>query len=364
MFLHPGEPIFDRLRTHVCERFGDAAQRGGVFVDPLAESPYLFHLAAVSVSRKADPSHPSLARQEVLEHRLVGLRQHEDGTIECCSVEHLLLLKGGTGFSQAASLASKAGQLVASARSFAQEKVARPLAEERRCERLVSLPGRLEFVSRGYEYQDAELAQSRGKLREKAQAGDPKAKGELNRIKDRQKALAARRDDALTVLRREPELIEADAVQFLAHALVVPTDDPEDKRRFDAEVEAIAMKVAWAFEEAEGAVVQDVSKPGLARTAGLTDNPGFDLLSHRAIEGHRGIEVKGRAGIGDIELTENEWVKACNERQRYWLYVVFDCGTPHPRLLRVRDPFGKLVVKAKGSVMIDGAAIFESAEGD
>jgi hypothetical protein len=364
LFLHPGEPIFDRLRTHVCERFGDAAQRGGVFVDPLAESPYLFHLAAVSVSRKADPSHPSLARQEVLEHRLVGLRQHEDGTIECCSVEHLLLLKGGTGFSQAASLASKAGQLVASARSFAQEKVARPLAEERRCERLVSLPGRLEFVSRGYEYQDAELAQSRGKLREKAQAGDPKAKGELNRIKDRQKALAARRDDALTVLRREPELIEADAVQFLAHALVVPTDDPEDKRRFDAEVEAIAVKVAWAFEEAEGAVVKDVSKPGLARAAGLTDNPGFDLLSHRAIEGHRGIEVKGRAGIGDIELTENEWVKACNERQRYWLYVVFDCGTPHPRLLRVRDPFGKLVVKAKGSVMIDGAAIFESAEGD
>ena len=33
-------------------------------------------------------------------------------------------------------------------------------------------------------------------------------------------------------------------------------------------------------------------------------------------------------------------------------------------LLRVRDPFGKLVVKAKGSVRIDGAAISESAEGD
>jgi hypothetical protein len=58
--------------------------------------------------------------------------------------------------------------------------------------------------------------------------------------------------------------------------------------------------------------------------------------------------VKGRAGIGDVELTENEWAKACNRRDRYWLYVVFDCGTPHPRLLRVRDPFGKLVVKAKG----------------
>ena len=97
--------------------------------------------------------------------------------------------------------------------------------------------------------------------------------------------------------------------------------------------------------------------------AAHVDNPGFDLLSHRAEQGKRGIEVKGRAGVGDIELTENEWVKACNERQRYWLYVVFDCGTPHPRLLRVRDPFGKLVVKAKGSVRIDNAAILNRPRG-
>ena len=49
---------------------------------------------------------------------------------------------------------------------------------------------------------------------------------------------------------------------------------------------------------------------------------------------------------------------------RYWLYVVFDCGTPHPRLLRVRDPFGKLIVKAKGGVSIEEGAFFGAAEGD
>ena len=73
--------------------------------------------------------------------------------------------------------------------------------------------------------------------------------------------------------------------------------------------------------------------------------------------------MKGRARIGDVELTENEWAKACNERQRYWLYVVFDSGTAHPRRLRVRDPFGKLIVKAKGGVRIDETAIFDAAEG-
>ncbi|MGO8899593.1 MAG: DUF3883 domain-containing protein, partial [Isosphaeraceae bacterium] len=175
----------------------------------------------------------------------------------------------------------------------------------------------------------------------------------LSRVRDRQKSLESRKREALESLRRELDLIHAETIQFLAHALVLPSDDPEDQKQFDAQVEAIAMKVAISHEEAAGAVVRDVSKPNLARAAGLTDNPGFDLLSQHAVHGQKGIEVKGRAGIGDVELTENEWAKACNERQRYWLYVVFDCGTAHPRLLRVRDPFGKLIVKAKGGVRID-----------
>jgi hypothetical protein len=72
--------------------------------------------------------------------------------------------------------------------------------------------------------------------------------------------------------------------------------------------------------------------------------------------------VKGRSGIGDVELTENEWAKACNERDRYWLYVVFDCGSPHPRLLRVRDPFGTLLAISKSSVVISPIEFIKTAE--
>ncbi len=43
---------------------------------------------------------------------------------------------------------------------------------------------------------------------------------------------------------------------------------------------------------------------------------------------------------------------------------IHDRGTSHPRLLRVRVPFGKLIVKPKGGVRIDAAALFEAAEGD
>lgn len=49
-------------------------------------------------------------------------------------------------------------------------------------------------------------------------------------------------------------------------------------------------------------------------------------------------------------------------RDRYWLYVVFDCATPQPQLLRVQDPFGKLLFKFKGGVILDEDEIFHAAE--
>jgi hypothetical protein len=100
----------------------------------------------------------------------------------------------------------------------------------------------------------------------------------------------------------------------------------------------------------------------LARAAGLGDCPGFDLLSRQPDGSERGVKVKGRAAVGDVELTENEWAKACNLRARYWLYVVYDCASP--RLLRIRDPFKRLVATPKGGVVIGQAAVFAAAEAE
>jgi superfamily II DNA or RNA helicase len=365
VFLHPGEPFFERLRVLVCERFREAALRGGVFVDPYTARPYLFHLALVTVVRQADPALPALARPELVDCRLLGLKQEKGGTVEPCAVEQLLLLRGQPGPvpPEALQLAAQAGTWRTEADQYAQTKLAEDMTEQQRQGLLATLAERVDFVARGYDYQDAELAQARSRLTEKARAGDPKAKGDVTRIRDRQRSLEARRQAALAVLRREPELVAPGEVTFLAHALVVPTADPEDRKRHDADVEARAVQVAWAYEGAAGATVEDVSTPERALAAGLVQHPGFDLLSTRPAEGKRAIEVKGRAGDGDIELTENEWVQACNHRDRYWLYVVFDCATARPRLVRVQDPFGKLIVKAKGSVVIGQAEILKAAEG-
>jgi hypothetical protein len=64
--------------------------------------------------------------------------------------------------------------------------------------------------------------------------------------------------------------------------------------------------------------------------------------------------------VGDVQLSE--WAKAANLRDQYWVYVVFDCAASHPRLLRVQDPFAKLLVRARGGVIIDEGSIFQAAE--
>ena len=105
--------------------------------------------------------------------------------------------------------------------------------------------------------------------------------------------------------------------------------------------------------------------PELARRAGLTANPGFDLLARYPQgdpRGERAIEVKGRARRGDIEVTDNEWARAANLQGSYWLYVVYDCATSAPRPSRVRNPFVRLLARAKGSLLISPSQIMQEGE--
>ena len=267
----------------------------------------------------------------------------------------MLLLRGARNFAPGGEpLAAMARNLVTEAEGFAKDDVVGSLVQRHRQQLLQTMSERLEFVARGFDYQAAELAAARSRFNERVQAGDQRTAGELSKVRERQRSLTAIRTNRLDRIRNEPDNIRPGEVEFLVHALVVPSQDSEELERCDAEVESIAVGVAAAYEERFNAEVKDVSHPELARRAGLTDWPGFDLLSLRPKTPSEpaqevAIEVKGRRGYGAIELSDNEWAKACNLRNKYWLYVVFDCATPQPRLVRVRDPFGKLLVKSRES---------------
>ena len=366
VWMHPGEEVFDRLSASVVGRLGNDGLRGSVFIDPYATHPYLFHIALVSVERSlerpAASDTPSLdqssegaaAESRLLDSKLVGLRQNGDGSVEEAPVEHLLLLKGAVDFAPGSEpLALAARTLTQEAQGFAKD-VAGGMAQTHRQRLIDSLDERLEFVALGFDYQAAELATARARLTERVQAGDHRVAGELDRIRERQRNLSATRTNRLNEIRSEPDSIRPGEVEFLVHALVVPSQDPDETEQYEADVEAIAVQVATAYEERFNAQVTDVSRPELARRAGLNNWPGFDLLSRRpAAAGNPpeelAIEIKGRRGYGGIEMKDNEWANACNLRGKYWLYVVFDCATAHPRLVRVRDPFGKLLAKTQES---------------
>ena len=362
IWLHPGEPVFDRFCAALLARHEDEARRGAFFVDPHAGAPYLFHLARVSVVRRPGPIESAgravtpasgqadgeEGRVEIIESRLIGLRQDGDGVIEPCPLEHLLLLRGAPNVAPGSvPLARMAHGLTAAAREWVDGDALARLVDEHRARIERSLPERLDWIARGCDHRTAELIARRQHVGRKARGGDAGAAASLAKIKDEQRRLAADKDRRLRQVRMEPSSVVAGDCEIVAHALVLPTADTEERRRHDTQVEEIAMQIAQAHEEASGATVHDVSRPERARRAGLGDWPGFDLLSVIPAGARRAIEVKGRAGTGDVELSENEWAKACNLRDGYWLYAVYDCATPRPRLVRVRDPFAKLLAKSR-----------------
>ena len=51
----------------------------------------------------------------------------------------------------------------------------------------------------------------------------------------------------------------------------------------------------------------------------------------------RFIEVKGRAGVGEVAVTTNEHRSAERLKDDYWLYVVFGCSST-PKLYTIRNP--------------------------
>ena len=51
----------------------------------------------------------------------------------------------------------------------------------------------------------------------------------------------------------------------------------------------------------------------------------------------RFIEVKGRASVGGIALTANEYKTAQRLGEDYWLYVVFNCASA-PQVTTIQNP--------------------------
>ena len=348
IWVHPGEPVFEALAQEVIHRFGTDASRGTILVDPRAKEAYMLHVALASVEAAGSPPAQEMPAKQILEHRLLAVRQQANGTCEATDIEPLLLLHGSRRIAPGSvPLASRGIGLKAGAGEFLQQHADANLAERHRYSLRLELPERRRRVAAGFDLQLSELAQSRRDLRKRAANGAraDAREASLEKIKEQQESIRKAREQALVDLETGSEHIGVPDVRFLAHVVVVPATTEDDIVQYDESVEEFAVRIATEWERQHGNVVRDVSKPHLARDAGLRDFPGFDLQARLAGGGKRAIEVKGRSGKDAIQLESNEWKQACNLGEEYWLYVVLDCATPSPQLIRIQDPFTKLLAK-------------------
>jgi len=126
-------------------------------------------------------------------------------------------------------------------------------------------------------------------------------------------------------LERERNLSIA-APRFIGMARVVPEMD-ENVMVSDDDIEKIGMDVTMQYERQQGWRPEDVSK----------ENLGFDVRS-TSPDGHkRYIEVKARAEVGPVALTQNEWFKAKRFQDEFYLYAVLNASKT-PTLYRVQNP--------------------------
>jgi hypothetical protein len=329
-FVGPGSSLFEAVVHHVLARFGPDLAQGAVLCDPAGQAEGLLWLLVGSVE-------DGLGR--VAGRQLLTLYQpsHGDGWMQV-SPTRLLDLAPPT---EALPIPEPHRRRLAEGDAvvdWSLDHVLDPylarLQERRAGESAVIR----DYLRRSF---DVLIARSQGRLMEYEQKSLGGRDMSLSIQEERRHLEDLRRRQAQRLDENERAAVLAlGAPEVLGVAAIVPDKTFEvwetskvsgtEMRRSDA-VEAAAMAHAIAYEEARGWDAQDVS----------TEARGYDLLS-KSLDGNvRYVEVKGRAGVGAVELSANEWLKAEQLGRDYWLYIVTD-ALKSPSLYLVQDPAHRL----------------------
>jgi len=331
-WVTPGHPLFECVREDALARVQDDLRRGAVFYDLNRALPARLDVFSSAVRD---------GRGNVLHRRLFVVETSPDGALvmrqptifldltpaeDLAGVPDLSSLGANLPGRDQVELALVGRALQPFLAEVQEERARETITIERHIEiSLNTLIDRLQV-------QFAELVWQR-------EAGSTEAglEGRLKQTEDRLDELNARLERRRAELAQERQCTIAD-VQHLGVAWVLPHPQraapgiaPMVR---DDEVERIAVEAVIAHEAREGRQAVSVE----------SENRGFDLISRRmhpedpqtAIE-VRFIEVKGRAGVGEVALSANEYRTATRLRRDYWLYVVYNCGGT-PEVHPIQDP--------------------------
>jgi len=326
----PGHPLFEALIRLVGRHYADALTSGARFGAPKSEQG-LFWLLETTVKDGTG---------DIAGKQLVGVHQHPDGSL--ASLDPLALLDVAPISGTVDGPPDLPDPLPALARTphvieeWTRETVLGPYLREHQDRRTHEANVRETYLERSL---NSLIADQTAKIL--TYQFDPNAQRDPSQFDIGLRTLEQRLDMYKTRLAARMEQssrlrsLGADPPRVVGVCALVdaPVVIDFDDETTDPDTEAVAMAVSIAYERDHGREPEDVA----------ASNLGFDVRS-RGVGELRYIEVKGRKGTGAVLLTTNEWIKAARFGKQYWLYVVYDCDTTQPHLVRVQDPAANLNV--------------------
>jgi superfamily II DNA or RNA helicase len=315
--MGPGHPLFESVVGKVLDEHTAHLGNGAIFYDAdrYTASRVTFYYARVQDGRR-----------QTVGGRLFALEVSQDGNISVANPSRLLDCKPAGEVPSA--LPDLSNTLVGDALlEWAYDHIFDPYLEEIRERRKRELNLSERHVRLSLDHLVSESISKLMRYRQRRDAGEDMAAA-LRQEETRKQELEERKEKRLREITLERNLtLTTPAVVGTALILPLPIKPGETSPRRDEEIERIAMEVAMACERQAGRRPEDVSQ----------ENLGFDIRSWGQDGSIRYIEVKGRAGIGAVWLTPNEWQIAQRFAQGYWLYIVVN-ATTDPQLKRIEDP--------------------------
>jgi hypothetical protein len=339
-FVGPGHPLFEAVVERVLREYGPALRQGAVFYNADATEPTILWLIKSGVDD---------GRGQTVGERLFAVHSAA-GRYRKSQPYALLDLKAPESPPALVDNLKAAALDEDAAIEWSLDEVVTPyfgeIAERRRRELAIKekyLRKSLQFL---ISESNKKIAKYDAQLRQLPLMDDPnrlniqgnRAKEEIRRndLTHRLAVRLAEIEQERHLSEKPPEVIGVAVILPLPAQVTAGVGGMQN----DPEVEAIAIEEAKKYERAEGRKPVSVEE----------ENCGWDLTSLHGGEVARYIEVKGRAGVGDVAMTPNEWIKAQRFGDQYWLYVVVNCKSK-PELNLIQDPAAKLVPREEVSVV-------------
>jgi hypothetical protein len=320
----PGHPLFEAVRYQVEQRFGPAMREGAVFYDPDSREGRLWFLRC-SVRD---------GHSETVGERVFALFEPLAGQIEAWGLPlmwNLEIQESGEHdperLAPLQDIAEAQGRVI----DWGLTHCVDPYFEELLARRHREAEIKARYLKRSLNARISDSMKKIGQYKKRERAGEDMDIA-LRQEEQRRQEYLDKRDERLKEVELERHL-SRQMPEVIGVAAVLPqkTEKGDGGMRSSEEIERIAMDVVMAYEQERGRKPEDVSE----------ENLGFDVRSLGPGREVRRIEVKGRAGMGAVRLSANEWTQAQQLGDSFWLYIVVNCATD-PRLYVMQNPAVKL----------------------